>query len=102
VILLDAEERLLAANQFFCTTIIGHHPRELVGQSYAHVWQLLEHQPDVHVDLTPNHDSGAQLLLVRIGVAPEGRTFIVRRSPVGSEGHRAEQYLEFWSLTRDA
>ncbi|NTW02757.1 MAG: GAF domain-containing protein [Oscillochloris sp.] len=99
VILLDADERLRAANQFFCIQIIGRHPRELVGQSYAHVWQLLERQPNVHVELTPLQEPGHQQLLVRLGGGSHSdRTFVVRRAPVGSEGRRADQYLEFWSL----
>ncbi|NTW97817.1 MAG: PAS domain-containing protein, partial [Oscillochloris sp.] len=97
VILLDAEERLVAANQFFCATIIGRHPRELVGQSYSHVWQLLERQPNVRVELTPGHEPGRQQLIVHMGGPEHARSFTVRRSPVGAEGGRAEQHLEFWS-----
>lgn len=96
VILLDADERLVAANQFFCTTIIGRHPRELVGQSYGYVWQLLERQPNVQVELTPGHEAGEQQLIVRLG-GPQGeRMFVVRRSPVGGDGRQADQFLEFW------
>jgi PAS domain S-box-containing protein len=100
VILLDADERLLAVNQFFCATIIGRHPRELVGRSYAQVWQLLERQPNVRVELTPSREPGGQQLLVRLGAEQAGRAFIVRRTPICAEGDRAEQYLEFWSATR--
>jgi GAF domain-containing protein len=102
VILLDADERLVAANQFFCTSIIGRHPRELVGQSYPHVWQLLERQPNVRVELRPSHDPSRQLLLVHIGGPKDGRAFTVRRSPMVTEGGRTEQYLEFWSTLRKA
>lgn len=96
MILLDTDERLVAANQFFCASIIGRHPRELVGQSYPHVWQLLEQQPNVVVELTPSQETGQQQLMVRIGGIDKVRIFHVRRIPVGSEDHRAEQYLESW------
>ncbi|NTV65573.1 MAG: GAF domain-containing protein [Oscillochloris sp.] len=97
VILLDGDERLMAANQFFCTTIIGRHPRDLVGQSYAHVWQLLERQPYVQVELQPGQEPGRQQLVVHMGEPQARRTFIVRRAPVSGNERRADQYLEFWS-----
>ncbi|MBX0329257.1 GAF domain-containing protein [Oscillochloris sp. ZM17-4] len=99
VILLDSDETLLAANQFFCAKIVGLHPRDLVGQSYAHVWQLLERQPHVQVTLMPGQEAGHQQMTVRIGDPPSARTFTVRRSPVDGEAHRVEQHLEFWIMT---
>jgi GAF domain-containing protein len=98
VLLLDSDERLLAANQYFCNEIVGRHPRELVGQSYAHIWQLLERQPNVRVELTPGQEPGQQQLLVRLGDPRSGRSFSVRRAPVGAEGQRVDQYLEFWRV----
>ncbi len=96
VLLLDTQECLLAANQSFCHQIISCHPRELVGQSYAHLWQLLERQSTIHVELMPVQDPGHQELVVRISGPADERAFIVRRTPVGTDGQPVDQYLEFW------
>ncbi|HWQ13736.1 MAG TPA: GAF domain-containing protein [Roseiflexaceae bacterium] len=42
VLLLDADDRVLAANTVFCETILGRHPRDVVGQQYGEVLRALE------------------------------------------------------------
>ena len=41
VLLLDADDMVLAVNRFFSDRIVGVHPRELVGRSYAELRQRL-------------------------------------------------------------
>src|SRR5690606_20070726 len=95
ILLLDAEERLLAANTIFCRNIAGRHPRELVGQRYPSVWQALERRGGMTVDLQPA-EGRRQRLSVRCGW-PEGeRRFQVERTPVARAGRPAEQFIEFW------
>ncbi|EFO79833.1 putative GAF sensor protein [Oscillochloris trichoides DG-6] len=96
VVLLDAQERLVAANNLFCNTIIGRHPRELVGLTYSAVWHILETQPHVRIELIPGPDPARPELVVHVGKLPEQRSFTVRRTPVDSETDAGEQYLEFW------
>ncbi|MFV9507033.1 MAG: GAF domain-containing protein [Oscillochloridaceae bacterium umkhey_bin13] len=93
ILLLDAEERVLAVNANFCTRIAGVHPRELVGQSYGQLWQRLERRGPLIVELLPSEDGGRTRLTVR--QSPSQRMFLVERAPVGPDG-RIEQILEFW------
>lgn len=93
IILLDADERVIAVNAYLCTRISGTHPRDVVGQNYSQLWQRIERRGTLHVELLPNESGGKTRLIVRQGNA--GRAFLVERAPVGSDG-RAEQFLEFW------
>ncbi|WP_129630210.1 GAF domain-containing protein [Candidatus Oscillochloris fontis] len=101
VLLLDAGERLVAANHLFCNTIIGRHPRELVGLTYSAVWHLLETQPHVRIELIPGPDPARPELLVHVGKLPEQRSFTVQRTTIDSETNTSEQYLEFWHELHD-
>ncbi|NTU79635.1 MAG: GAF domain-containing protein [Chloroflexales bacterium] len=96
ILLLDAGERVLAANSNFCVGIAGAQPRKIVGQSYAQVWQGLEQRGALLVELLAAPGSGRQCLAVAQDVAGATRRFLVERSPVGGEGRPVEQYIEFW------
>lgn len=95
ILLLDAEERLLAANTIFCSRIAGRHPRDLVGQSYSTVWQELERRGGLGVSLQPGNN-GRQRLTVRCAWPDGERRFHVERTPVAAEGLPADQSIEFW------
>jgi len=98
ILLLDASERLLAANTIFCREIAARHPRELVGQSYAAVWQALERRGGLKVELRPG--GGHHGLTVRMSGPGGERRFHVERTGVAGEGGAAEQSLEFWREVR--
>lgn len=95
ILLLDSEERILAANAHFCTQVVGTHPREVVGQPYAQVWQTIERRGELSVELLPTSGFGRQRLFVRQNFAGSTRSLLVERTPVGSAS-RAEQFIEFW------
>jgi GAF domain-containing protein len=95
ILLLDNEERVLAANANFCRQIAGAHPREVVGQPYAQVWQRIERRGELKVDLLPPSGGGRQRLVVRQATADGPRKLMVERTPVGTAG-RADQFIEFW------
>ncbi len=96
ILLLDAGDRVLAANRNFCTEVAGTHPREIVGRSYAQLWQRIERQGSLKVELLSGSAGGRQRLTVRQEVAGTTRSYLVERSPVGGEGRPVEQYIEFW------
>jgi GAF domain-containing protein len=96
ILLLDAGDRVLAANHNFCTEVAGAHPREIVGHSYARLWQRIERQGSLKVELLSGSAGGRQRLTVRQEVAGTTRSYLVERSPVGDEGRPVEQYIEFW------
>lgn len=96
ILLLDAEERVLAANNHFCVGVAGLHPRDVVGRGYAQIWQRLERSGALTVELLATPGGGRQRLAVRQARAGGMRAFLVERTPVGGEGRPVEQYLEFW------
>jgi PAS domain S-box-containing protein len=94
IVLLDEQERLVAANHVFCEKILGLHPREVVGQSYTHVWQTLEQQASVSVNLSAD-GSGRHLHVS--GSNSVGRwLYRVERMPIYDDEGRVEQSVEFW------
>jgi GAF domain-containing protein len=96
ILLLDSEERVLAANTRFCQSVAGLHPREVVGKSYAQVWRGVERRGPLAVELRAPSGSGRQRLAVRQQSADGPRDYVVERCPVASEGRPVEQYIEFW------
>jgi transcriptional regulator with GAF, ATPase, and Fis domain len=94
VLLIDAGERVAAANSHFCALVANTHPRALVGKSYAELWRDLE-RGGLRVDLAQGAEVGRQRLLVRRGE----RRFVVERAPIG-DGNGPEQALEFWREER--
>jgi GAF domain-containing protein len=95
ILLIDAEERIGAANTHFCAGIAEVHPREVVGKSYAELWRDLERGGALKVELLPSTGGGRQRLAVRKG----RRRFVVDRAPIG-DGAGPEQALEFWREER--
>ncbi|RRR69748.1 MAG: GAF domain-containing protein [Candidatus Viridilinea halotolerans] len=95
ILLLDSDERVVAANAYFCKQIVGLHPREVVGQSYAQVRQLIERQGAVTVENLPMASGGRQRFVVRQIRSNGQRNMLVERTPVGSSA-RNEQMIEFW------
>jgi GAF domain-containing protein len=99
IVLLDGQERLVAANQVFCETILGLHPREVVGQSYAHIWQTLERRASVSVNLAAGGSD--QRLLVSGSGTTGNWSYLIERMPVRDDEGRVEQSIEFWRTTND-
>jgi GAF domain-containing protein len=96
LVLLDAAEHLVAANRVFCAEIVGSTPQEIVGQSYAAIWQALEQRGAVRVRLDDSDQPRRQRLEVQC-TGPAGiRTYQVERVALASEAGAIEQYLEFW------
>jgi GAF domain-containing protein len=98
ILLLDSNEHLVAANKIFCAEIMHSQPREVVGQSYAAIWQALERRGAVQVHLDDTNQSQRQRLDVCLITASEQRTYQVERIALTSDGETPtiEQYLEFW------
>ena len=96
ILLLDLNDQVLAANHNFCVGIAGAHPREIVGHSYAQLWQRLERGGALTVTLLSGTVDGRQRLTVRQTITDTVRGFLVERSPVDSEGQSVEQFIEFW------
>ncbi|HMQ34450.1 MAG TPA: GAF domain-containing protein, partial [Chloroflexaceae bacterium] len=91
ILLLDAEERVLAANSRFCASIAGLHPREVVGRSYAQVWQGLERRGALAVELLDHrveHPPDVRGEPLRAALRPElgGQCLGQRREPVDVGG----------------
>jgi K+-sensing histidine kinase KdpD len=51
LLLLDADDHVLAANHTFCHWFIGQHPRTVVGQSYASIWEECERASESHIEV---------------------------------------------------
>ncbi|NJL35207.1 MAG: PAS domain-containing protein [Chloroflexaceae bacterium] len=104
LVLLDAQERLLAANTTFCQQIIGQHPRELVGRPYATIWSLFRQRTDVHIAMqetlltvSPESDRSVTMKQVHCtdGIGQQ-RWFEVTRHPIIDDTNTIMQYLERW------
>ncbi|PDW04847.1 GAF domain-containing protein [Candidatus Viridilinea mediisalina] len=97
ILLLDSDERVVAANAYFCKQIVGLHPREVVGHSYAEVRQMIERQGTLTIEDLPSNNRGAQRSMVHQTRNNGQRHMLVERTPVGS-AKRAEQMIEFWRM----
>lgn len=68
VLLLDTDEVVLEVNASFSQTILGVHPREVVGRAYDSIWQELEQRGlhlTSHPDHSPNAPKGRQMYAVK-------------------------------------
>jgi GAF domain-containing protein len=99
ILLFDADERVAAANNHFCRGIVGAHPRDVVGKSYAELWRELERAGALRVELLPTTGTGRQRLRVRQTTGEGERMFLVERTPI-ADGSGPEQSLEFWRAER--
>lgn len=95
VVLIDAEDRVAAANNHFCSQVAIAHPRAVVGKSYAELWRDLERDGAMRVDLAPHMSADRR----RLAVCYRERHFVVERAPIGN-GCGPEQALEFWREER--
>ncbi len=99
MLLLDADETVLVVNRAFSETILGRHPREVVGMNYEAIWDDLE-QRGLHLTAQrssdPNAPHGQQMYAVKCRNAA-GTTgwYLVKRDPIRSE-LGVERYLEYW------
>ncbi|MCX7860468.1 MAG: GAF domain-containing protein [Chloroflexus sp.] len=96
VALLDETERLAAANTVFANQIVGRHPRELVGKTYAHLLRMIERTAPTSIELLPEPRAGQQRLRIR-QIFPDGtRSYLVERMEIPSSHGQPASRLEFW------
>lgn len=105
LLLLDADERLLAANNAFCLGLLGQHPRQVVGQPYATIWSTLEQHHKMQIalrepPLSPAVEVGTDIRKIWLrcmDAAGEYHLFEVTRHPIVGVTDPVVQYLEHWS-----
>jgi PAS domain-containing protein len=96
VALLDETERLVAANTVFASQIVGRHPRDLVGKTYAHLLRMLERAAPTTIELLADTQKERRRLRLR-QVFPEGeRSYIVERMEIPPSHGQPASRLEFW------
>ncbi|RRR69218.1 MAG: PAS domain-containing protein [Candidatus Viridilinea halotolerans] len=116
LLLLDAHGTLLAANQTFCSHIVGRRPQDVVGCSYRQLWHDLAVNDGVQLTTQgPNDESqplipaldqsfGAQMNQWRIlytDLVGQQRWFKVERVPFQRDVIEP-QWIERWrDVTRD-
>ncbi len=106
LLLLDAEEVVLAANHALCQGIIGQHPRSVVGRGYSTIWEQLEHLRDLHVEHMPPSSSGSgsadpaalvtSMRLHFTDATNQRHWYEVQRTPLPGTLARDAQFLERW------
>lgn len=100
MLLLDTDETVLVVNRAFSETILGRHPREVVGMPYEAIWNELE-QRGMHLtaqrSTMPDAPGGRQVYAVKcrnaLGIVG---WYLVKRDPVYSDELSVERYLEYW------
>jgi PAS domain S-box-containing protein len=98
LVLIDAEERILIANDAFCDDVLGVLPRTVIGRPYATIIQELEQAVQISIEPQPN------MLMVRrascVGADGRKRRYEIDRYAVAT-GDQAEQIIERWrDITR--
>jgi PAS domain-containing protein len=96
VVLLDESERLAAVNTVFANQIVGCHPRDLVGKTYAHLLRMIERAAPTTIELVPEARSGRQQLRLRQRLADGERSFLIERMEIPSTQGQPASRLEFW------
>ncbi len=96
VALLDESERLAAANTVFANQIIGRHPRELVGKTYAHLLRMIERAAPTSIELLPDPRAGRQRLRIRQMFPDGARSYVVERMEIPASHGQPASRLEFW------
>lgn len=112
LLLINADGRLLAANNAFCRSIAGRRPQEIVGTGYITLWNELAQQSDLRLEPQPPREGDPSPLVPAAG-APFGTTaatwrvlgtdfvgqqrwYAVERTPISRRGNGADQFLERW------
>jgi GAF domain-containing protein len=99
MLLIDTEERVLAANNAFCKGFIAQHPRTVVGEKYATVWELLKQHADVAAsDYHPHQENTSDTIHHWFVMTKNQRQHLFERVrlPVYNQQHTVVQYLESW------
>jgi PAS domain S-box-containing protein len=99
LLLLDANDTVLAANHTFCHWFVGQHPREVVGQSYAGIWEECERATEGRIEVKRSLPTiGSNIINELVAVSRENRQSLYARNRcllVDSENEVAH-YLERW------
>jgi PAS domain-containing protein len=98
VLLLDETEHITAANQTFCDTIAGRHPRDVVGQRYSTIWGWLKERGALQVAEAPG-DASQRIVDCATATETNARYAVTRRL-VPVEEDQPPQLLEFWEPLR--
>ncbi len=98
LLLLNQQERLLAANHRFCEWFIGEHPRNIVGKWYSTIWEELARRYELFILqrelISQSHEATLKWI---IHVQHQGQEYVyeVTRQPI-LENDTVVQYLERW------
>lgn len=100
LILLDAHETLLAANNVFCRGIVGRMPQAVVGRNYEMFWQELADRAELQMQPqdapTETADPRRPMRVLCTDTVGQQRWFAVERIAIMDSGLVPEQYLERW------
>lgn len=104
LVLLDAQEIILAANNAFCYSIVGRHPRTIVGLNLPSVWEELEQRGELHIEVlsssrftTTPGDRNRTMRVYCVNSIGQKRWFEVGRIAVTGDDDELEHYVERWS-----
>ncbi len=108
LVLLDAQEVILAANNGFCYPIIGRHPRLIVGQGMPEIWEELDQRGDMQVEMRAKASIhmplGKEASTMRVQCATsigQKRWYEVSRFAVLDDEEEVEYSIERWlDITR--
>lgn len=96
VALLDEAERLVAVNTVFAHQIVGRHPRELVGKTYAHLLRMIERAAPTSIELLSNVSNERQRLRIRQQLADGERRYLIDRMEIHTVPDQPPSRLELW------
>jgi GAF domain-containing protein len=97
LVLIEAEGRILTANDVFCEDVLGVLPRAVVGQRYSTIIEELERDAQITIEPHPSIPSARR---ARCAADGRPRWYEIDRYVVGS-GDGAEQVIERWrDITR--
>jgi signal transduction histidine kinase len=99
LLLLDADEIVLAANHTFCQWFIGQHPRTVVGQSYTQIWEQCTYASERHIEVKRSlPPMGNNIIRELVAVSRENRQnlYAKHRCLLVDSEQDVTHYLERW------
>mgnify|MGYP001026416126 CR=1 FL=1 len=95
VALLDETERLVAVNTVFANQIVGRHPRELVGKTYAQLLRMLERAAPTAIEFLAQRQEHQHLRIRQVFPAGE-RSYLIERMEIPPSHGQPASRLELW------